>query len=209
MVFASAQSAPPFGGATGIASGSLQLLPNAGGSWGPASVLVPFANGANNYYPTYSPDGAWVLFNRSPSNTNSYDAAKTDAEVWVVAATGGTPIRLSNASTGGDSWPKWTPDVQPYKSGTLIWLTFSSYRPYGLRLAKDEQAQLWMTAFDPERAKNGQDPSYPAFWLPFQSMKSGNHIAQWVTKVERKLCQSDADCDAGEKCFGTCRPPTN
>ena len=35
----------------------------------------------------FSPDGQWVLFNRSPSDLNSYDAK--DAEVWVVPAAGG------------------------------------------------------------------------------------------------------------------------
>ena len=27
------------------------------------------------------------------------------------------------------------------------------------------------------------DPSFPAFWLPFQDVTAHNHIAQWVTQV--------------------------
>ncbi|MGZ3451941.1 MAG: hypothetical protein ACXVEF_20190, partial [Polyangiales bacterium] len=89
----------------------------------------------------------------------------------------------------------------------LYWVTFSSRRAYGLRTAAGKTAQLWMTAIDPAKAKAGVDPSGPAFWLPFQDVTSGNHIAQWVTKVERKPCSAAAECAAGETCTGgTCRP---
>ena len=29
------------------------------------------------------------------------------------------------------------------------------------------------------------DPSFPAFRLPFQDLRTNNHIAQWVEKVVR------------------------
>ena len=108
MVFAQTTgAAPPIGGSPGVSQAGLMVMPYDGSTWGTATTLVPYA-GENNYYPTYSPDGNWVMFNRSPSDQGSYDAP--DAEVWVVAAQGGTPIHLANASTGGDSWPKWAPD---------------------------------------------------------------------------------------------------
>jgi hypothetical protein len=127
----------------------------------------------------------------------------------MVGTDGGTPFKLAKASTGGDSWPKWTPVVQKYKSGQLLWVTFSSRRQYGLRTpgGPDSTAQIWMTAIDLGKAKTGADPSYPAFWLPFQDVKTGNHIAQWVTKVERKPCSKAAECLSGEQCIaGVCRP---
>lgn len=195
---------PPFCGATGVDSASLELLGNDSGGWAPVKSLVPFG-GKNNFYPAFSPDGSLVVFNQSPSNANSYDAK--DAEVWVVRSDGGAPIKLTRASTGGDSWPKWTPVVQKYKGGNLLWVTFSSRRQYGLRLESGKTAQIWMTAIDLERAKSGADPSYPAFWLPFQDVASGNHIAQWVTKVERKPCSMASECLMGEQCVsGVCRP---
>lgn len=205
LVYASPASAPPcfggFCGAPGVDSASIDVIKKAGGVWSTtASVLVPFG-GQNNYYPTYSPDGAFVLFNRSPSNQNSFDAK--DALVWVVDSAGSAaPIQLATSSTGGDSWPKWEPQVQKYKSGSLMWLTFSSRRAYGLRLASGSTAQIWMVGFDPDKAKAGLDPTGPAFWLPFQDMGSGNHIAQWVTKVERKPCSVDTECASGEVCRG-------
>jgi hypothetical protein len=64
-----------------------------------------------------------------------------------------------------------------------------------------------MAAFDPAKAGSSQDPSFPAFWLPFQDITGGNHIAQWSTKVPRKTCTSTSQCDAGETCLnGTCTP---
>lgn len=189
----------------GVDNASLDTITFDGTAWGPGPQLVPFG-GQNNYYPTYSPDGLWVLFNRCSGN--SYDSPT--ARVWAVSASGGQPIQLTAASTttGGDSWPKWSPLAQTYKQGSkLMWLTFSSRRAYGLRLGGGQTAQIWMTAFDPARAAMGMDPSYPAFWLPFQDLGSGNHIAQWVLHVERKPCTQTSECESGEVCAnGTCEP---
>ena len=40
-----------------------------------------------------------------------------------------------------------------------------------------------MTPFFPDRAVRGQDPSGPAFRLPFQDFDTSNHIAQWTNAV--------------------------
>ena len=45
------------------------------------------------------------------------------------------------------------------------------------------QPQLWMAAIDLTKAASGVDPSFPAFWLPFQDAKAHNHIAQWVVQL--------------------------
>ncbi len=196
------------GGNPGISSGSIVTAQV--GSWNTETTLVS-ANGDNNYYPSISPDGKWILFNKTNVG-DSYDAV--DAEVWMVPTAGGTAIRLQNASppTGGDSWPKWAPFVHNYKGGQVMWLTFSSRRDYGLRLknstmAQDsKKAQVWMVGFDPAQAAAGNDPSFTAFWLPFQDLASGNHIAQWVEEVDRQEC-TPGDCPTGEFCEGgVCLP---
>ena len=47
----------------------------------------------------------------------------------------------------------------------------------------------------------------PPFWLPFQDIQSGNHIAQWVAKVERQPCAKDIECPTGQVCKqGLCVP---
>ena len=129
--------------------------------------------------------------------------------MWVVGAGGGAPIQLANASPspGGDSWPKWSPVAHTYQAGPIYWLTFSSRRAYGLRAGGT--AQIWMVGFDPQRAAVGLDPSFGAFWLPFQDPASGNHIAQWVEHVDRQPCDP-GPCPNGEFCDqGVCVPNPN
>lgn len=164
------------------------------------------SSGENNYYPAFSPDSQWVLFNRAPGSSSSNPAA----QLWVVRAGGGEPIRLQRADGGdnnGNSWPKWTPFVEEFAgevSENLLWLTFTSYRPYGLRV-RERRAQLWMAAFRP--GMNGPDPSAPAFWVPFQAIEEGNHIAQWVSTVQRQTCGTGM-CANGEQCInGRCVAP--
>jgi hypothetical protein len=162
-------------------SGSIVVQPYDGTNYGTPTTIVPSA-GENNYYPSVSPDGAWVAFNRSTGD--SYD--DPDAEPWVVASTGGTPVRLGNASiTPGlsNSWVRWAPFEQTVHGERMFWLTFSTRRQFGVRLAQGIRPQIWMAAFFPDRAAAGMDPSGPAFWLPFQDLETSNHIAQWTEQV--------------------------
>ena len=210
VVYAKPATPPPFGiGIPGVSSGSIEIVPFLGGAFGAPSTLVPF-EGENNYYPAFTPSQDWVVFNRSPSNTESFSnaGAAGDGELWAVASAGGNPRPLDAANEGGaTSWPKFAPGLHSYHGGTLVWLTFSSPREYGLRLGKGEKVQLWMVAFDAAKAAAGEDPSFPAFWLPFQDIAGGNHIAQWVTKVERQPCTKDTDCAGNEVCnAGVCYP---
>lgn len=205
VVFARAGTAAPVGN-PGVASGSIVQV--AVGAWGQAQTLVAAAND-NNYYPSYAPNGDFVLFDKSANTQDSYD--QKDARLWVVSSAGGAPVQLANASPapGGDSWPKWSPVPHTYQAGPIYWLTFSSRRPYGLR--GGTTAQIWMVGFDPQRAALGLDPSFASFWLPFQDPASGNHIAQWVEHVDRQPC-NQGQCAAGEICDpkdGVCVPNPN
>lgn len=201
VVFARPATSVPFGGNPGVAQGSIVEVDTA--TWHQERVLVASPGaGQNNYYPAYSPDGNWVAFNRS-ANQDSFD--QPDARLLLVSRGGGAPVPLANASpVGGDSWPKWSPLPHQYASGQILWLTFSSRRTYGLRTGTT--AQLWMVGIDPARIAAGQDPSFAAFWLPFQDPASGNHIAQWVETIERQPC-NPAPCMPGEFCeMGQCVP---
>lgn len=170
--------------------------------------------GENNYYPSISPDGRFVLFNRSAADT--YNAP--DAALWIMPIDGGAPVHLVAADghdTLGNSWPKWTPHVEMYMNQEvaepLYWVTFSSRRSYGLRLQQDGRAadsrtsQLWMAAV---RSNGDADPSAPAFWLPFQNLREGNHISQWVETVVRRDCTMDRNCPSDQTCQdGRCAGP--
>jgi hypothetical protein len=209
-------SVPCFGGICpvqpGVDGASLFLVGVTGNSFGAPTSLVGGAGGENDYYPSVSPDGAWVAFNRSAQN--SYDAP--DARVMVVS-TGSSPTPLDLTAvngTLGNSWPKFAPFVQHFNGATIFWLTFSSRRDYGLRLVqsgktKDSQvAQVWMVAFSPDGGSEAQS-GFPPFWLPFQDLSTGNHIAQWTQKVDRMPCTPGPDpgCGPGEQCMnGECVP---
>lgn len=177
-------------------------------TFGPARMLVE-SQGENNYYPSFSPDGQWIVFNRASMNSNN----AADASLWAVRADGsGQPVALTRANgaspTWNNSWPKWTPFVERYVGELeepLMWITFSSSRDYGLRLRQGSmrRAQLWMAAFRP--GSTTPDPTSPAFWLPFQNVGDSNHIAQWVETVRRMDCTMDRNCPAGETCVnGRC-----
>lgn len=216
MVYAN-PSGVAFGMGASVTSAAIGTADYVGGAWTNHKLIVPF-DGANNYYPAFAPIEEWVLFNRSPLNNNSMSngappdpeagVAKQDGELWYVNANGGQHVLLA-AATGGKwtSWPKWAPGIYTYDGNRkAMFFTFSSGRAFGLRLYEEQRVQLWMSAFDPDRAAAGQDASTPSYWFPYQK-KGGNHIAQWVTSVLRKPCNASTDCTGNEVCTaGSCYP---
>ncbi len=160
----------------------------ASASFGTENVLLQ--NSMNNYYPSYSPDGQWILFNQSSDNSTTGAYNNPSATVWVIKADGSQPpvvLTAMNTSTANltNSWPRWAPFQQTVgQSATpMYWITMSSKRDFGVRLVGKAQPQLWMSPFFPGQAAMAMDPSAPAFWLPFQNIDSSNHIAQWTQQV--------------------------
>ncbi|HEY0192942.1 MAG TPA: hypothetical protein VGC42_17620 [Kofleriaceae bacterium] len=162
-------------------------------TFGAPTALVPYVapDGNNpaiaNWYPSFSPDGEWVVFTRT--NGQNYDQAS--AETWMVKADGlSPPVKLDLANLAGtdnltNSWARWVPFAQTFGADNqkLFYLTFSSKRPFGVRLPNGGQPQIWMTPVFPDRAAVGQDPSGNAFRVPFQDVTTSNHIAQWTKAV--------------------------
>lgn len=158
---------------------------NATNGFGPPRVLVPFVGGAANFYPSWSPDGKWILFTRT--SEMGYDQAS--AKTFVVPADGSRPpVELAAANDTGEltnSWARWVPFANTHaQTGEPIYfVTFSSKRAFGVRLAAGVRPQIWMAAFFPNRVGTAQPVSAPAFWFPFQRFAEANHIAQWATEV--------------------------
>lgn len=176
----SAGSMPAIGGmaAVGMSAAGLVRVPREAGAWGTPGWLVPRGGAStsdeNLFYPAFSPDGAWVAFNRADGESGA-GAAPSGAELWVVAGAGGTPVRLDRANgSATNSWAKWAPATEDGR----LWLAFTSTRPYG-RIATESQ-QIWIAGLTAEEARNGRDPSAAAFWMPFQALDSGNHIPYWA-----------------------------
>ena len=159
----------------------------ANNTFGAPTVLVASdpQNGIANFYPSYSPDGQWIAYTRT--SVYSYDDGS--AQTWVVKADGSLPpIELTTANIGGgltNSWARWVPFAQTSGAASepLFYLTFSTKRPFGVRIPGGGRPQIWMTPFFPNKALAGQDPSGPAFRVPFQQVDTANHIAQWTQAV--------------------------
>jgi len=142
-----------------VFGGSLFTMSYNAGAFGPASALLS-SQGENNYYPSYSPDGSLVVFDRAvadnsaggltgctgtaprracPNDSFSNPAARV---MVMKGAAGSTPVdcEAANGSSAAkplnwsNSWPKWSPFLQNYKNDKLLWIAFSSTRDYGLRV---------------------------------------------------------------------------
>ena len=145
----------------------------ADGSFGSPVAIIDPVDPYNAYYPAWSPDGEWLVYNVSTGD--SY--ADPDAMVWVAKADGSVAVELTAASvvTGlTNSLPRWA----PLPDDDVLWLAFSSNRVYGNVTLGNPQ--LWVSGFDPVRAAAGVDPSWPAFWLPGQDPAQNNHIPMWA-----------------------------
>jgi hypothetical protein len=138
----------------------------------------------NFYYPAYSPDGDWIVYNRSQNDFPRMDGhfgcyAAPDAEVWLMSRDGTIDIRLDNANADGDiqnSYPRWG----PLPDDDVLWLAFSSRREYPLDPSM--QPQIWIVGVNPELAREGVDPSATPLWLPGQSIINDNHLPVWWSK---------------------------
>ncbi len=164
--------------------------------WSEPVFLTDPDEGENTFFPTFSPESDLIAYNRSSCDSGSNDDEcnahdDENATLFVIQPDeDAEPVRLDRANEPGildaerdeimNSFPKWTPFTfeRTGEFGSRIyWMSFSSDRSYGLR---DTSTLLWMTAVDPGAAIAGQDPSTPAFAIPFQALESENHTAQWT-----------------------------
>jgi hypothetical protein len=189
--------------------GAIEMVTDMGGTWSAPRVLLPRVTNENHYYPTFSPDGSFLVYDQSNCSgslsiaCNAYQDPTAQLKALALDLPGAQPLALARANAPGvmdvgrtdltNSFPKWSPFIFQRTSelGSKVeWITFSSTRNYGLRAAPtgggDENPQgtlIWMAAVDPTRVAQGTDPSYPAFALPFQDTATSNHIAQWTTRI--------------------------
>jgi hypothetical protein len=190
------------------ANGAIASVQNTNGTWGAPQTLVPMMLGKNRYYPAIAPDGNLVVYDEStctsgtpalghaPDKSCDGDTDAT-ATMFLTSLSGAAPIPLARANGPGvgdgaataltNSFPKWAPFVQKLDEvNSVLWLTFSSTRQYGLRTPPapadtgetTKGTLIWMVGVSP--GVGGADPSYTAFCLPFQDITTSNHIAQWA-----------------------------
>ena len=113
-------------------------------SIGVPNLLLGSTGTQNFYYPSFSPNGTFVVFNEAPDGDAFYNRKARVKLVHYPKQPGDQPLDLPGLNTApagtGDSeklsnsWAKWSPFIQTYHGHKLLWVTFSSNRDYGLHL---------------------------------------------------------------------------
>jgi hypothetical protein len=149
-------------------------------TFGPPQELL-HSSGENNYYPGYSPDGNFIVFNQVPHQSGADFPANDSfsnpkARVFVLPTKqGATPVDCALLNDQGDlsnSWPRWSPFIQTYKGSKLLWVTFSSTRDYGLLVRNNIPGNVQCyppdSAEDPGGSHGQQFPAnckQPQIWM--------------------------------------------
>jgi hypothetical protein len=188
----------------------------ADGSLSNMKTLVEQQPGWTHYYPSYSPDGRWVVFVSAPNagapdawrivNGNAHGVLRmvevSTAPVTcpgqgcqeLTRATRYSPADASALRGQHTTWPKFSPFMQ----GSMMFVSYTSNIDYGF-LARNK-TQIWMAAIDPTRATNG-DPSFPPIWLPYQASDDQSLTPYWA---ETLPCTAEggtcSGCAVGEIC---------
>jgi hypothetical protein len=180
-----------------------------------------------NYYPTWSPDGQWIVFQSARRVRNDEHAiveprslGNPNGVIRMVRSSGGpyvcpgpdcielsrgigyTPEEALAGAGKAATWPKFTPFSQG-PDGALTFVSYTSHLPYGFH--GSEKSQLWMFAVDTSKVGSATDPSFSPIWLPYQDENDGALTPYWT---ETLPCEIDANgacsgCVAGERCTVT------
>ncbi len=190
-------------------AGSIYFVTRSGAGWStPTAVVTSPDDHTSFYYPAYSPDNSFLVFDRAQcaaggaADSNCwFDTAPTSRLFAALPQPSAAPVELVNANKPGpldasanitNSYPKWSPFVfqRTGEFGSkLMWLTFASKRSFGLRAQPYVNSRgadgeiLWMSGVDPQQIGGGADGSFVPFAIPFQRLFKSNHIAQWATKL--------------------------
>jgi hypothetical protein len=140
------------------------------GMFGMPALLLQ-SMGENNYYPSYSPDGKFIVFDRVAKQTSTAVAASDsfanpNARVFVLPVGSTTPIDcafLNGTGPLSNSWPRWSPFIQQYKGSSLLWVTFSSTRDYGFQIINQSGGKI--QCYPPDDVEN--PPPNDAHGMPF------------------------------------------
>jgi hypothetical protein len=207
------------------------MHPEMGGTLGQAHVLVASNSTAYHFYPSWSPDGKWIIFVSAPAGQGVSSLSNPKGVLRIVPSTGGpyscpstqcfdlahgTQYKFADALAGNgkhSTWPKFSPFAQgPNKN--LLFVTFTSQIDYGyLAHGKDE---LWSFFVDTDKlAFGGGDASYAPVWLPYQDINDGSLAPYWTETLPCTVdganncigCVQGEDCEV-DKANATCHCTT-
>jgi hypothetical protein len=151
----------------------------------------------NFFFPSFSTDGALVVFNGARAAWRNGSDARAPGQRLLLAESSGAWSSDLPALNGGDvdvdiTWPHWAPgDSEDY-----YWVVFASERDYGHKVTQGNTAQsciangvrqckqIWVGAISKAKLAAGAgtiDPSAPPMWLPGQNHQTNNISPYWTT----------------------------
>ncbi|MFZ0544245.1 MAG: Ig-like domain-containing protein [Candidatus Promineifilaceae bacterium] len=99
-------------------------------------------------WPTWSPDGQWIAFNRKPP------LAPTGKQLWVMPADGSERIQLTNDPGLHHGPPAWSPDGE-----WLVYQQFAQAEP-------NAEPEIWMLNVKTHETRKVASPGNQPVWLP-------------------------------------------
>lgn len=191
-------------------SGGIALIPYNNGRYGTVDKLITSAPDTQHYYPAWTPDSKYLLFNTCQgASADTYNARSTLLRM-IAAKPGAQPIELRNARQTANTYTNY-PRPSPFyqRNGKLLFFAFSSRGVYGVvKPAGNTNSQIWLSAIDMDKVGTDQDPSFPPVYLPGQSYSGeDNNMPIWTTGVG---CLTRNDCPSGFDCVAElCVPALN
>lgn len=190
-----------------VLNGDIVVFPFDGVGFGPMRTVVAGDAALFHFYPSWSPDGDWIVFVSAPAGGSSYHNAQ--ARLRLVSSDGARLVELGRAvhePGKAATWPRFAPVSQA--GGKLLFISFDSNMDYGYLLKNGIDPlggwpQLWLAAVDLRKlpaAPAVGDPSSAPVWLPFQDPRLASVLGAWTERLvcgERSPCGAGASCDAG------------
>jgi dipeptidyl aminopeptidase/acylaminoacyl peptidase len=158
-------------------------------------TLVTSGTYNNFFFPSFSPDGSYIVFNAARAGWRNFTVAGSPGQrLMITNPIGAWTVELAGLNGGGDldiTWPHWAPS----KSSDYYWVVFSTERNYGHKLTKQNTAsacvangvqqckQIWISALSKATlsAKSPpDDPSTPPVWMPGQDLGADNISPYWT-----------------------------
>ena len=217
MVYAKPQS-PPFFATPGVSSASLVTAALQRRGLGHARRRSCPSPGRTTTTRPTRPTGDWValqplaqqrrVLRQRRARPRRGHGARRRALGGALRRRRARPPLAAPRIPGALSWPKWAPVQHDYYGGKIMWLTFSSARAYGLRLAAGpaRRSSGWWRSTRP-RPPRARTRASPRSGCPSRTSAAATTSPSGPPRCLANRAARTSDCDTGETCRnGVCAP---